>query len=220
MSFDGTNCPSCGAALPTRNPGIVVAACEYCGTAVTWDADAVRDSGRKSRLPQGFTRLYTGAMGTLKGHRFVVLGRVRYSWGRGFWDEWCCQLLDEGLVDQADDQDPQRVWITEDDHELSAETGRGVAQVETLTEPGQRITLQGHSFIVEELGEAECVGIEGQLPRDVLPGETYRYADGSSLDGRYTVGLEWDRDDGQATVFVGHWVNPDTLQLDDEGVEW
>src|SRR5690606_1867940 len=109
----GIGCPSCGAPLPTRNPGVVVAVCAYCHTAVSWDADAVRASGLRSRLPQGFTRLYTGASGMLDGRHFVVLGRIRYGWSRGFWDEWCCRL-----------DDGEDLWITEDDHELAAETGR------------------------------------------------------------------------------------------------
>lgn len=208
-----TRCPSCGAPLPTRNPGVVAAACAYCGTLVTWDADAVRDSGHKSRLPTGFTRFYTGATGTLEGARFVVLGRVRYQTGGARWDEWAVQV--EGAPPGSDGV----TWITEDDHELAIETGRKrvTLAVEDAT-VGSFVELLGHRFVIEEAGEAVCEGVEGQLPRGIFPGERYRYADGSTPDGAHTVGIEWDGDDPM--VFVGRWAKPAEVALDDEGVEW
>ena len=202
-----TACPSCAAPLPTRNPGIVVTVCEYCGCAVTWDADAARDSGTTSRLPQGFTRLYTGAEGSLRGRRFKVLGRIRYSYGKGFWDEWALWLEDEEALH----------WLTEDDHELSLEGARGRMSVAELS-VGDRFTFNKQSFLIEEVGEAECVGLEGQLPRDIVLGERYRYADGSSPNGRYTVGVEYDED--EAAVYSGVWLSDKDLVLDDEGLDW
>jgi len=208
------SCPSCGAPLPTRNPGIVVTVCEHCDSVVTWDADAARDSGKKSRLPQGFTRLYTGATGTLEGTRFVVMGRVRYGYDRGFWDEWLLRL------DAPDGQ--LEMWLTEDDHELAAELERG-RQVLPSTppggfRPGQTIPIGEHVFVVEEVGHAECIGLEGQLPESFELGETYDYVDGSTADGAHTVGIEFDED--QPMVYVGEWIDHDALELDDAGDQW
>lgn len=206
-------CPSCGAPLPTRNPGVVATVCEYCNTLVTWDADAARDSGKKSRLPTGFTRLYTGATGALKGKRFTVMGRVRYSTDGALWDEWAVRF---------DDTPPGSdgvTWITEDDHELAVENGR--QRVDLSADSvlvGRQLDLLGHTFVIEEVGEAHCEGVEGQLPKGIFPGERYRYADGTTPDGRHTVGIEWD--DGQPMVFVGRWANPAEIELDDEGVDW
>ena len=207
------SCPSCGAPLPTRNPGVVAAACAYCGTLVTWDAEAIADSGHKSRLPTGFTRLYTGATGTLSGARFTVLGRVRYRTDRARWDEWAVQL--EEVPPGSDGV----TWITEDDHELAVEAGRQRVPLRAdEVSVGARIELLGHTFVVEETGEAVCEGVEGQLPRGIFPGEHYRYADGSTPDGTHTVGIEWD--DSEPMVFIGRWAQPTDVVLDDEGVEW
>lgn len=203
-----TGCPSCAAPLPTRNPGIVVAVCEYCGCAVTWDGDAAKDSGVKTRLPQGFTRLYTGAQGALRGNRFRVIGRVRYSWGGGFWDEWALQMDDQGLH-----------WLTEDDHELAMETGKGRLELLKDLSPGQTLRFDNKAFRIEEVGEAECIGLEGQLPKDITLGERYRYADGSTPNGLHTLGLELD-EPGSAAVFTGSWLKDKDLELDDEGLEW
>ena len=49
-------------------------------------------------------------------------------------------------------------------------------------------------------------------------GERYRYADGSSPNGRYTVGVEYDED--EAAVYSGVWLSDKDLVLDDEGLDW
>lgn len=208
----GPACPSCGAPLPARNPGVVAGVCAYCDTVVTWDADAARDSGTKSRLPRGFTRLYTGATGTVLDRPFRVLGRARYTTGGAFWDEWAVEVDDGGQ--------PVLRWITEDDHELAYEEARrrippgAVAGVK----PGASVEVLGRLFRIEEVGEARCVGLEGQLPKELEPDETYRYADGSTPNGAATLGIEYD--DTEPMVFVGRWLAPEDLRLDDEGVEW
>jgi hypothetical protein len=179
--------------------------CEYCGSAVYWDADQVRAAGTRAALSEGFTRLYRGATGTVRGKRFEATGRVRYSFGRGFWDEWILRL-DDGTT----------AWLTEDDHELCLE--RPVDGPPPPDVGGSRVVLGGIEFFVEERGEAELVGAEGELPFVVTLGERYRYVDGSSPDGKHSFGLEYDRAPG--AVFLGDWLRPEELTLDDEGEDW
>ena len=104
-------CPSCGARHDIYNPGVITVVCDYCGTAVYWDEEKIETAGKQSILPEGFSRLYRGATGTLSQQRFFVLGRVRYSFGKGFWDEWYLEFNDGTLG-----------WLIEDNHELSLET--------------------------------------------------------------------------------------------------
>lgn len=202
-------CPSCAAPHDLRNPGILRFACPYCGSVVAWDEERVRLAGRQSVLSEGFTRLYTGAAGSLHRQRFVVLGRARYRFDRGAWDEWYLETEDGAIR-----------WLTEDNHELALETeteGETVPPRANLR-PGARLRLHSTPFVIEEVGEAECVGLEGDLPREVDVGERYPYADGSSPDGRYSLGIEYD--DDPPTVFVGRWLKRNELQLDDEGADW
>lgn len=197
------SCPSCAAPIPDRNPGVVVAVCAHCDTALTWDAEAVQSSGIRSRLPQGFTRLFVGASGRLDGRSFVVMGRVRYALDGSPWDEW--YVLDE---------EGRSFWITEDDHELAVELPQRAeaALAPEALEPGRWIEIGDQRFLIEETGLATCVGIEGQLPFLVPPGESYRYADGSTPDGRHTLGVELD--DDPPSVFVGEWVDQERLAVD------
>ncbi len=205
---NSVRCPSCGATHDVYNPGVVMFVCEYCGNAVYWDEEKIKLAGKQSLLPEGFTRLYRGACGTFDNKRFVVLGRVRYSFGRGFWDEWFIEMFDG-----------QTRWMSEDNHELAVQ-----AQIKLEVgpfnsyRPGSQLTVRKRTFVVEETGTAECVGLEGDLPKNIETGEKYKYVDASSLDGRFTLGIEYD--DDVPTVFAGKWLKFAALRLDDEGVDW
>jgi len=201
-------CPHCGAPLPIRSPAAVLVICEYCQTAVYWDADAIHAAGQQAALTEGFTRLYRGATGAIEGEALEVLGRIRYRSDRGFWDEWFVRIGDE------------TAWLTEDDHELALQSPRdpdALGDVLGLG-PGDRFELPEGTFEVDEVGEAETVGVEGQLPQKILTGERYRFLDASSLDGRHALGVELD--DDPPTAFLGRWLDHGAVSLDDEGEDW
>ena len=203
------SCPSCGASHDIRNPGVIMYVCEYCGNAVYWDEEKVQSAGKQSVLPEGFSRLYRGATGSLHQKRFSVLGRVRYSFGRGFWDEWYLEFAD-GV----------NRWLTEDNHELAVQaqvSAEGITAFDSY-KTGSLVHHGDKSFLVQEVGHAECIGLEGDLPKMIASGEKYPYVDASSPDGDYTLGIEFD--DEMPTLFVGRWLKHAELKLDDEGLEW
>jgi hypothetical protein len=201
-------CPECGAPLPIRSPASILVVCEYCRAAVYWNEEAVLSAGKQSVLPEGFTRLYRGAQGSLSGERFEVLGRARYEFRSGVWDEWYVAL------------GPQRNgWITEDDHELAVQHPVDATYLGDLAgyAPGQRFDAHGMKFEVDEVGETVCVGIEGELPKFVTSGERYRYLDASTLDGHTVLGLELGE---KPSAYLGRWLAHEDVRLDDEGDAW
>ncbi|MBM73754.1 MAG: hypothetical protein CMK59_00020 [Proteobacteria bacterium] len=206
-------CPSCGAEQKIQNPATVSLVCEYCSNIVVWDEAGLKLAGKESRLTEGFSRLFRGATGSVKGQRFAVVGRVRYSFGRGFWDEWYLAL-----------ETGEYVWLTEDNHELALQK-----EIDARQEfkdfhgysLGDELEIDGETFRVQELGMAKCLGLEGELPSGYLPDETYPYVDGSSLNGAKTFGLEFDEpDSGAAKAFVGTWVKPSELEVDENDYSW
>ena len=207
--MSAANCPSCGGPWPTHNPGIVVVVCEYCGGVFYLDEEKVRAAGRRSVLAEGFSRLYRGATGSYHRKRFRVLGRVRYGHDRGFWDEWFLEL-DDGEI----------AWLTEDQHQLAVQRAVELADLRPFEHyrPGVRLLAHDTEMMVQEVGHAHCLGLEGALPRDIELDETYPYADATSLDGRYSLGLEFDGE--PPSVYLGRWLSHRELALDDEGDAW
>ncbi|MFK7987729.1 MAG: DUF4178 domain-containing protein [Sandaracinaceae bacterium] len=191
-----------------RSPAAVLAVCEHCQTAVHWQPNGAAAAGTQASLSEGFTRLYRGATGQLDGERLEVLGRVRYRTEQAFWDEWFVRL---GETD---------AWVTEDDHALSLQVPADLGALPPLVglTAGTRFSVDGKAFEVDEVGEATCVGISGELPAAILTGEVYRFIDASSLDGSMSLGVELD--DEPPTAFLGRWLAHESVVLDDEGAEW
>ncbi|MBI4964507.1 MAG: DUF4178 domain-containing protein [Desulfomonile tiedjei] len=188
-------CPSCGGANKVTNPGILMKICDYCKTAIYWDKESALRAGNKSMdLPQS-ARFKVGATGKIRGRSFTVLGRLTYAHDQGVWHEWFVEM-----------QDGQIMWLTEDEGELFLET-----PLELVTpappfeelQPGMQITLNDKVGVVEEIGKAQCLGGEGQIPFQVEIGETYPYADGAGGDGSFSFGLEYDAQTGKPSAFIG-----------------
>jgi len=75
--------------------------------------------------------------------------------------------------------------------------------------------IEGVTYTVREVGQATCLGGEGQLPFAVLPGESYPYADLASVDGTQFATLEYE---GGTTprAYAGRVLTHAELVIEDE----
>ncbi|MBN2359847.1 MAG: DUF4178 domain-containing protein [Deltaproteobacteria bacterium] len=195
-------CPSCGAQHEVQNPGITALGCRYCHTLIYWDEQAVHDSGRKALLDPPSSALRVGEPCTLNRQHHQVLGRVRYTYGAGVWDEWFLESPRGEIV-----------WLTEDEKEFAVEkpvsADPRLPPFEQLR-VGATVTVHQRPFLVEELGRATCQGVEGQVPWLVLPDEVYPFADLASPDGKISLGVEYDQQ-GAPSLFLGEFVERGAL---------
>lgn len=200
-------CPSCGAEHTVSNPGITALQCEFCKTLIYWDEQAVKAAGSKAILDPPSSALRVGEALTLKGQDMTVLGRVRYSYGagEGLWDEWFLEDAAQNII-----------WLNEDEKEFTLE--KPIADDPALPayaalKLGGNIQVHGQSFVVEELGKAACLGVEGQVPFVVIPEEIYPFADLASSDGKISIGIEYDKE-GSASIFQGTFIDRADLKVD------
>jgi hypothetical protein len=131
----------------------------------------------------------------MSGQTFTVLGRLAYAHAQGTWDEWFIETKDGEIR-----------WLAEDEGELFLESKlelKTPVPAREELQPGMQITLNDKVGVIEEIGEARCIGGEGQIPFPVQIGETYWYADGAGADGSFVFGLEYDSASGVPTVFTG-----------------
>lgn len=211
-AYKTMNCPSCGAQAEI-NRSIAMGVCEYCRGAFYFKDEAILAYGEMNVLAEPDSVLYVGASGSFKGKRFNVLGRVRYRYGEGLWDEWYLQ-----------DETFEPMWITEADGELSLQVEVDVTTppppVDQIA-PGMELNLPCEdgvilSVSVDEIDTAVLEGIEGHLPETLLAERTFPYVDASQ--GDLTLTLEYD--EAGADVYRGEWIDPELLELDNSDGDW
>ena len=195
-------CPSCGSPLELSHRSVRVVKCEACETVSAIDREGVDPLGKSATLTDFMSALSLGAIGTVEGRRFQALGRVRFEYQDGYWDEWYL-MFDDGTD----------AWLEEDEGELTLvrqEPVVGDVPFPASVRPGERVSIAERSIYVMEVGKAKLIGMEGQLPRGHFVGLEMNYLDGIS-DGA-SVMLEFMKTGVEC--FVGHKVNFDDIELE------
>ena len=202
-SYKNVNCPSCGAPVEEIDRFAAMAVCEYCGSGFHFDEDAIKAMGKMAIMVEYPTPLYTGARGSFNGKRFTVVGRLRYRFERGFWDEWFLRA-DSG----------EEIWLAEESgdfyfqEELSDTTS--VPPRESL-KPGSRLNIAGSSVTVDEMDEAQLEGVEGALPYVVSMDRHFPYVNASQGDINVTI----EYTSQGPLVYKGSWVDQGDIVLDE-----
>lgn len=198
------SCPACGAPLRIDNRFVRMVTCDFCGQVSLRNEQGLDPTGRTAKLVELPSLLYVGARGTLRGRRFEALGRLRYQYDGGFWDEWF--LTFEG---------DRPGWLVEDEGTLRfyvKQTLTGTLPPWDSVAVGTTLPVGGKQVFVTERGRATIAGGEGQLAFTILPGEPVQYLDGSSGDN--IVSIEYAPEEIEFSV--GFAVPPDAIVVDEE----
>jgi hypothetical protein len=176
--MSSTQCPSCGAPVEVKNRFSKVLVCGYCGTHLRVTGDGFDAAGKHPKLAEFPSLLKIGCGGTILGKPFSAMGRMRYNYPGGHFDEWFLEY------------DGGTAWFTEDEGTCALFT-----EVEEALEfpditgvrAGQNIVIGGKKVMVKEKGTAEVAGAEGELGFYVEPGTRVTYMDGVSEGKKISI---------------------------------
>lgn len=187
----GLTCPQCGAPVPMRSGGMPYAVCGHCQTVIAREgAQAV---GTAAVLPYDISPIQLGTGGALDGARFTVVGRVRWGWADGAWNEWLLQLSDGTTR-----------WL-----------GEAMGQFQILAERpdlgewplpirlGDSVTVDGQVMTASDIKQVECLGGEGDLPFPTPKDWRIESIDFRSPGG---AALSVQRDGGRGMAYSGRYV--------------
>lgn len=172
MSAREVNCPNCGAPLQLESRFTTIVVCQYCGTTSYVRDEGLDPTGKMAKLVDYASRLKVGREGTIRGRGFRTLGRVRYQYEDGTWDEWYLQF-----------DDGQPAWLSEDEGEYV------LLFKKRLTSPlppwdairvGGFLPVDNDRVFVSEKGTGRVAGAEGELSMVAAPGRAFQYVDGNA----------------------------------------
>lgn len=170
-------CPTCGAELTSlfRGPEMVV--CAHCRAVVVLTSGVPSAHGQLGPLLARPTPFSLGMTLPEGGRAYTLVGRARYAYDGGEWDEWTLRAEDGAEARLADDEG-DLVWFAS--LEILAPT--------TLpaTRPGGAAQVGALTVRVAERGRASLVGAEGALTRALDP-SGFAYIDGHADGGLVSV---------------------------------
>jgi len=188
-------CPNCGDAVPDQIALVAMVTCPSCGTTLYVDGARLRDAGAAGVLHDSPQLFGIGHTVRLDRVPFTVHGQARFSYGRGWWDEFW------GL-----DHNGNGLWVSVDEGDIVLQTPLDDRPpIGQTSRVGQRFTYAGEGFRVVETGSADCTAVLGAFGERLLVGESYGYLNASGESGALLSG---EFQGGQSAWFLGAWIDP------------
>jgi Domain of unknown function (DUF4178) len=184
MSFPLLNCPSCGALLELKYRHSRMVVCRYCGQTSYINANTLTAVGTPILLADYGSVLSVGKKGKINGKPFEVLGRLRFDYEDGFWDEWLISLDGQWDVES---------WLQEDEGEFTLFRKQAIAAPPAYysLQVGTMATIGDQKTFISEKNKAVINGGEGELPFQIIAGEEADFVDGIIIGKKMTFSLEY-----------------------------
>ena len=209
------SCPSCGAPVPLAYAALPYAVCGHCQALILREGDDLKAVGKSAVLPFDVSPIQIGTRGTagaeMGGQRFEVIGRVRWGWSDGSWNEW---LLSVGANTSKDGT----AWlgeamglyalVAEAPELLETPLGRQFAAGGDVP-LGATIAVAGAHFTATDIKQAHSLGGEGQLPFPCPADWTMTNVDFRSETGG---ALSLQRDADGVSAWLGRYVSLEDLK--------
>lgn len=197
------SCPNCGDAVPRRIETAAMITCPSCATTLLLTSGRVLDAGRGGEMHDVPLLFGLGDTVGLGRSRIDIEGHARFSYGRGFWDEFW------GRDDQG-----RSVWVSVDEGDIVLQHPMPDRQFPSFP-AGIRVgaigSYMGQSLKVVETDTAECVALRGAFDERLLVGDKYVFVNAQAETGDFYSGEFSGSEQGW---FVGQWYDPFEVRVE------
>lgn len=197
------DCETCGAPIKIENQFVRSVSCEFCGASyLISGSEGLQARGQGIKLADYPSRLSVGQGGTIRGRNFTVLGRVRYGYDEGFWEEW--------QIEWSDGQPP--AWLEEDEGYWTLykrERVRGAVPSHDEISVGSTVNINNMQVFITEKRSGKMVGQEGQFAAVMPVRGGFGYATGTA-DGKPVSVTYWDN---EIEVETGDDLEPNEIKI-------
>ncbi|EJL32720.1 DUF4178 domain-containing protein [Novosphingobium sp. AP12] len=195
-----TNCPSCGAGLPVRSAALPYTTCAQCQSLLLREGLTVEQIGKVAVLPFDVSPIQLGTTLLVEGLHLTVVGRVRWGWDDGSWNEWLLHG-DDGAHRWLGEAMGAFMLSTDRADLLDLPLALGFAEGGKIV-IGDEIVVDGVTLRAVDCKEARCLGSEGDLPFVTLPGRAMTSID---FRGPHAEALSLQRDERGTSAWLGYY---------------
>ena len=190
------NCGNCGAELPGRLRYARMVTCDFCATTSVLKDDVFETAGTGGEMQDAPSLVQLGKAVRVQGLELLPVGHARFSYGRGWWDEFWC-IENDGLGH----------WLSADegDYALENELAKAHWPRDFRASIGKFVEIAGDTYTVTEAETGTCLAVRGEFPEELEVGETHLYFDLTGSDGQMATYEKWDGGEGWS---VGRWIDP------------
>ncbi len=202
MTESDYRCPSCGAPLSIKFRYSKLINCQHCNSDVILEDEALKLRGKSSVMAEYPSLLQLGLPFVHKKAEYYPVGRVRYQYSHGYWDEWWVL-----------DNKGEGAWLSVDEGDMALEQAIELKQPILFPELklGQHIEIDGTHWLITEHDTAECIGLEGELPELIQVGEQMSYAHLSASKNRL---LTLEMTTRGLLAYEGQWLDPFEISME------
>ena len=195
-------CPSCGGPVQFAWSSAVQTACPYCRSILVRHDVDLEKVGIVADLSPDASPIQLYTEGVFDNRRFTVVGRIRYEWEQGGWNEWHIVFGDQASGWLSDAQAEYAVSFLAAPPEPLPPPGS--------IRPGAMLRISGAPFYVTHLTPVRYIGFEGELPFTTTDRSEFLTADLRTFDARFAT---IDYSEQPPLLFAGRFASFDELRL-------
>ena len=184
--------------MPVRGASLPYATCPYCQTLILRQGLNVEEVGKVAILPFDVSPIQLGTTLGAEGRRLTVVGRVRWAWDGGSWNEWLA-MADTGAQFWLAEAAGTFMLTAEWPHLLDLPEVQAFANGAAIS-TGDVIEVEGRQLFASDVKQVECLGSEGDLPIPTRIGTRMTSVDFRSPGGEV---LSLQRDERSTTAWFG-----------------
>ena len=192
------NCPQCGDRLDIYFKYSKLIKCASCGSSIFLGDEAAKLIGKSSVLAEEPSLLQLHKPFKYKSKHYIPIGKIRYSYGRGFWEEWFLK-----------DESNKEYWLSIDEGDFVLQEKIKLS-LPFKSSKDLNIGKRYGKHVVTEKGEGRCVGFEGELPQEIHLDETHHYVHLSEGMGKL---LTVEFSNTLTEMFKGEWIDPLEIEV-------
>ena len=199
------NCPQCGDVLNMNIKYSKLTRCNSCKSTIFLEDDALKNLGLMNLLSDEPSPLKLQQKFRYEEKEYLPIGKIRYAYELGFWEEWF-----------VIDSNEKPYWISVDEGNLILEKKYELekSEIEQLIKKSRlsrTVTIQGKKYRITEKDEGICQGFEGELSRAIKIGTKLSYLHLTSLEDNWHITLE--EEEGDYVAYIGRWLDIYELEL-------